>query len=1510
MTLTRNNLITVHHGNEMKFWHYDAEAMPSGPWTEALVNAPPMEQPPDNEKYEAEIYSLRKVADAERTLRAKTGEDRLVGQVVQLEASPDYTEAVLVTSEGETWAFEFPAEVMTETNAEQQDEEDEEQEFVVETIELDTRLLTWFHTHPITDVCFVGHQGAQLGVSTDEGGLLRIWDVTNDSELKGFRLMRFSSALTSVSCDAAGAHLMVGSDMGTIRLIDVGDWKKPRLIDTQRISEAGIAMICTISREDGWQHAAALTFDNKIAFLAVIDSKLVMYGFVEVGGSVEDISWHGGGALPHMVEPGTTPKLLVAGSYHHLGSGEKWPCLWSIEAPPVDYDPTSLELRRDVCPISSMKLGERVTAVAAAVKDSVVIGFADGAVKMYPLPTMASLPSLKHPVGQATKELFKHNQAVSVINLSHDGSIMASASMDGSVHVKPLSDKDTRMPFSKTIHNPYQGGVIQMRLSGDGNVLISTGGSDGVTVWSGPGSGVQLKKLSDEADAPEGAEDEEDAVADDALEDEGEKDEKQYPVWAPETKDEKAATFDDGEDNATLMSQRKALLLEVEGLRKKLRALVDANSHCPELERLERSEFCVDFEERDRIAARTQERCNSLRAQIQKENLARQLIKERLVQEFWSPMKVPGCAVFSLMSNFSVSNYPDRSESEEETAQVRKLRMFREVELMEKEWATSKDCPAALKTDLILSAKQFASGNEKYIVNWWPPNPPKKGAKKETKENGDEGGAKTEDPDEEQSADQRLLYEPFELLTNCRRRLQIHLLQSTAREYRAAFNEIFKEGQEEKDKTMSTIQDKVHRIRSILAELQIEEEVPAPQANELETAESVLEVKDAEVKAEKWISPEEKKRLEEERLKEEERIRKLQENNPGQRALNQMMGGTLKTKKDLSALEITLDREPWMDEIPFDDMTEAQKLALKEFEEKEKALLEEQDKYRKQLDAELKKLRQEVQEEMQKFELELKKLHHNRYAHDAKFFCQELYCVRLQLALLQNLEDHNILQRYTKDTREAQIKMSGAEDKLEEFKKTVDAANAQQADRVRLERDLVTGFKAHFANSGLEPEAIAALNRLFRAKRNEKKDKSDPARRNTRRKSEAVGGVLSPDSDHKDASPTAPGSQMGATSRLDPFSEDSLADPYYDIGTTNSANDDNFIEEEPLRPEDRPEDCDEGSWRRMQELRRERLQAESESQRGAALIQEMNGLLAHIQKEFEERKAEYERLQEELAEHRRLMDQELYDIEILFKLKQGQVEVPQAAVVTDYSDAIVVDKEVVESRNRRILELGREKVSILSTIKEFRKKLNLIQWEHKMLALQTTDLEERTKDVHMLRVTKGLQSLLKGGEEGRNKADADLLERKIEHLNQTTQQKEASLKKQLAICNQATKQRKMENAMLEKKLRELQQNVIQREHIRRLRAPQGGGAAATGGKAGEKRRCIGGGGRIEENEAEIRGAQTNFRECRSRRALLDTAKRHTEEIDVLRKELERLRQKTFPSFVQLHEARPVNPDHK
>jgi len=483
------------------------------------------------------------------------------------------------------------------------------------------------------------------------------------------------------------------------------------------------------------------------------------------------------------------------------------------------------------------------------------------------------------------------------------------------------------------------------------------------------------------------------------------------------------------------------------------------------------------------------------------------------------------------------------------------------------------------------------------------------------------------------------------------------------------------------------------------------------------------------------------------------------------------------------------------------------------------------------------------------------------------------------------------------------------------MKKTMDRFQAQyhlardkQDEKIRHDREIgmAAHFRAQYATSGLENDTVGLLLQIFRRRKGTDHQKTAPTKPSLGRPTSEGRKPGSP----LGASPTDDGEAglgFDEPDVVDPFDLVTVGDPYPDLGIGGAAACDAAAAREEEVTDEIPEGVDEANFQRMVQLRAEKVRFETEVAKNNAVLQEMSGLLAHLQQERDEAQADYDRLQLELTEHRHLMDRELFDIEILFKLKQGQVEVPQPAVVTDYSDAVVIDKEVVQSRNRRILHLGKEKVGTLDTTKEFRKKLNLIHWEHKMLSSQTVDLEERTKDVHMLRVTKGLQSLLKGGEEGKNKADADLLERKIQHLETTTQQKEQSLKKQYAMSSHATKLRKMENNMLEKKLRELQQNVIQREHIRRLRAPQGGGGQAVGG--GQKPRVIGGGGRIEENEGAVRMAATNFREVKTRQTLMDAAKKHTEEIDMLRKELDRLRQKTFPSFVQLHEDRPANPDH-
>ena len=135
-------------------------------------------------------------------------------------------------------------------------------------------------------------------------------------------------------------------------------------------------------------------------------------------------------------------------------------------------------------------------------------------------------------------------------------------------------------------------------------------------------------------------------------------------------------------------------------------------------------------------------------------------------------------------------------------------------------------------------------------------------------------------------------------------------------------------------------------------------------------------------------------------------MRQIRENDTGQRALQSMMGGTLKTKKDLSALEITLEREPWMDE-PFESLSEIQQDLLREFEEKSKNLESEKEKYRKQLDADMQKQKKEVEDLKSSFAEKLKQLHHSRYKIDIDIFSQELYCIRLNLTILQSNEDED-----------------------------------------------------------------------------------------------------------------------------------------------------------------------------------------------------------------------------------------------------------------------------------------------------------------------------------------------------------------------------------------------------------------------------------------------------------------------------------------------------------------------
>ena len=140
--------------------------------------------------------------------------------------------------------------------------------------------------------------------------------------------------------------------------------------------------------------------------------------------------------------------------------------------------------------------------------------------------------------------------------------------------------------------------------------------------------------------------------------------------------------------------------------------------------------------------------------------------------------------------------------------------------------------------------------------------------------------------------------------------------------------------------------------------------------------------------------------------------------------------------------------------------------------------------------------------------------------------------------------------------------------------------------------------------------------------------------------------------------------------------------------------------------------------------------------------------------------------------------------------------------------------------------------------------------------------------------------------DGQSKAQEKLqqAEARIEILNKVHGDKLDKTKLQINKLSQSVRDRRAENERLVAQLKDLEGSVQVREAICRSRVDSSGG---------------------EVHPAQQ--ASTRMKRIVMRRRLIDLARVQTEEIDFLRQELDRLRQRTFPSFAQAARTRLLLP---
>jgi hypothetical protein len=241
-------------------------------------------------------------------------------------------------------------------------------------------------------------------------------------------------------------------------------------------------------------------------------------------------------------------------------------------------------------------------------------------------------------------------------------------------------------------------------------------------------------------------------------------------------------------------------------------------------------------------------------------------------------------------------------------------------------------------------------------------------------------------------------------------------------------------------------------------------------------------------------------------------------------------------------------------------------------------------------------------------------------------------------------------------------------------------------------------------------------------------------------------------------------------------------------------------------------------WNKLVEIREKKIAAELEVYHTGRLFKEMHSLVQNVLEESDNIKAATQKAMDDLTLFVDHKFRNTYNVEMLVGFKQGQVEVPQAPIVTNYADAVLLHRSVVETLNDQVRYLGKLKVDALTEMKEYRKGIHALEWENKMHDFQAEDLIIRSRDIQLLRVTKEMQEFLRSGDIHRQATEISNLEKISEHSQKTHQRNLEELKAVINKFKVKKAKKVQENRELDVQIAELEKSVSDRKNIQELKS--------------------------------------------------------------------------------------------
>ncbi|KAK0070099.1 cilia- and flagella-associated protein 43 [Biomphalaria pfeifferi] len=1217
--------------------------------------------------------------------------------------------------------------------------------------------------------------GSECCVSLRENGHFQIWKLTDGICVGQIHLREAGSVL---ACSPIAHYAAVGTTQGVICFLDASKPQTPRIVMRHRLFRQAVNYL-TFNGDEGRILFAASRDSNIFLIDGRPSSGFAILGSLTVTGTILALSANHYGKDKSVLVAACNNKPEIKGAN----------ILHKYTFTSTVLDEIQRHYRSSMCDIddqacSALKMGLRHAVCGLAIGDGELLyalSASNKKILTFTMPVQESDKPLKKSdlLLNPTGEYPGHQLSGGNVLISPHLKWLLSYSSDGAVKLRNVSAMERTAIF--TPHEYQLGGIKSVAISDDCQYILSCGfdGTIACYHWNHlKGKGVtsvykqrrnrdmdllfrENPKLSEFSEISN-------PVTDMRRASELERERRELIELAKQKAQDNDEIYVSPPPsprlNATWLEQRQIdslsqenkhfasikydLRSQIRDIRRTIQQMMAENRDLPEIEKLGRHEFDLDLEEQARLQQEGEAEVQKVRENIELENLAKLYIRDKIKEECWDKMSVKGRALQAFNSALEVSNFPLRERTVDQLNLIKTVSVRRSIEKREAE-----------------ARKKLAEFNSKSAIH--------------EEEEGDDDESSKEHPSitgslgAQYGGGNPLFYSQFELHSREQKIYQIILLEDAIHRIKENFNKEFDDVFSKKEQEIAKVKEKNKRISKIIKDLGLDESIVEPHMSIAEKPELLLEVADVEIKVEKYLTPEQRKKLEEEKLLEEERLAKERGDNARERALEMMMGGVLEIKKE-DELKKDVPKPAFMLTKKEEEYTEDEVKAYKEYLKKVQDLNEEREKFRKQLEAELRKLQAAIQEGLQAFDEVLNVLFMRKIKVMMVIYQEELKILRLRFSMLIHEEitirDNDLHETLELKRHAKQQAFEG----LAEARKILDIFRNEYEHLQAEDKYLDKSFRREFTDAlGVH---VDTLYKQFKRRPRTQKFKSI----------DGVKRISNPFSDRPSSSIQLNHLRTQLTSGLDDLD----------------------------KPHNMPDGIDHHAWEKMCKLRRNKVESELQLKLKANTLAEIQTYVHRRQEEDDKYKAEIEQLTQMIAKIKEDEQRFILNLEVQLLLKQGQIEVEAGPFIRDFRGSVLVHRNVVEDLNTTIKQLGERKIASMVESKDFRKGIIQLEWEHKKMSMQMEDLENKLKDIQFIKVTREIQAYLHEEDyEAKKAEEISTLEQTVSQLKKFHEKTLAQKKQFLRDMAKSTKNKALNNKKLDEELLDLNVVVNERKQI-------------------------------------------------------------------------------------------------